>query len=116
MERDLSAGINTEGGFLVVPETFVSLLIKAMDDEVIIRQLANVIPMTNAAAIGIPTLDADPDDADWTTELSTGGNDSSMAFGKRSMAPHPMAKRIKISQQLLRTAALPHQKKEKYNG
>ncbi|MDF3413280.1 phage major capsid protein [Sulfitobacter sp. M57] len=104
--RDLSAGVNTEGGFLVMPETFVNLLIKAMDDEVVIRKLANVIPMTQAASIGIPTLDADPEDADWTTELSTGGNDSGMGFGKRVMMPHPMAKRIKISQQLLRTAAL----------
>lgn len=105
--RDLSAGVDTEGGFLVVPEVFVASLIKAMDDDVIIRQLANVIPMLTGASIGIPTLDADPSDADWTTELSTGNEDSSMKFGKRSMTPHPMAKRIKISRQLLRTAALP---------
>lgn len=105
--RDLSAGVSVEGGFLVVPETFVSLLIKAMDDMVIIRALANVIPMTNAASIGVPTLDQDPGDADWTTELDTGRNDDQMAFGKRVMQPHPMAKRIKISNQLLRTSALP---------
>ncbi|WP_300009703.1 phage major capsid protein [uncultured Roseobacter sp.] len=105
--RDLSAGVNVEGGFLVIPETFVTQLIKAMDDMVIIRELANIIPMTNAASIGAPTLDADPGDADWTTELSTGTNDDEMRLGKRVMQPHPMAKRIKISNQLLRTSALP---------
>lgn len=104
--RALSAGIDTDGGFLV-PEVFVNQLIKAMDDAVVIRALANVIPMTNGAAIGSPTLDTDPGDADWTTELGTGSEDDEMKFGKRVMQPHPMAKRIKISLQLIRTAALP---------
>jgi HK97 family phage major capsid protein len=105
--RALSAGINTEGGFIVVPEVFIASLIKAIDDEVIIRQLATVIPMITGASIGIPTLDADPSDADWTTELQTGDADGTMAFGKRVMVPHPVAKRIKVSNQLMRTAALP---------
>jgi HK97 family phage major capsid protein len=104
--RDLSAGVSTEGGFLVAPETFVTLLIKAMDDEVVVRQLANVIPMTGVSSIGVPTLDADPSDADWTTELRTGSADGAMRIGKRVMTPHPMAKRIKISMQLMRTAAI----------
>jgi HK97 family phage major capsid protein len=104
--RNLAAGVNAEGGFLVMPETFVALLIKALDDEVIIRQLSNVIPMTQAASIGIPTLDSDMGDADWTTELATGSEDTDMILGKRIMRPNPVAKRIKVSQQLLRTAAL----------
>lgn len=105
--RALSAGVNTEGGYIVVPEVFITSLIQNMDGEVIVRQLATIIPMSNGASIGIPTLDSDPADADWTVELATGSEDSSMAFGKRVMQPHPMAKRIKVSQQLLRTAALP---------
>lgn len=105
--RSLSAGVNTEGGYIVTPEQFIASLIKAIDDEVIIRTLATVLPMTTGASIGIPTLDSDPADPDWTTELSTGSEDSDMKFGKRVMQPHPMAKRIKISQKLLQTAALP---------
>lgn len=105
--RALSSGVNTEGGFLVVPEVFVNLLIKAMDDDVVIRSLANVIPMPAAASIGMPSLDADPSDADWTIELATGGEDGSMKFGKRVMSTHPMAKRIKVSEELLRNSALP---------
>lgn len=105
--RALSAGVATEGGYIVAPEVFVNALIKAVDDEVIVRRLATVIPMLNGASIGIPSLDSDPADADWTTELQTGSEDSSMGFGKRVMQPHPVAKRIKVSNQLLRTSALP---------
>lgn len=105
--RALSQGVNTEGGYLVVPQAFVNSLIKNVDDEVVIRRLANIIPMPAAASVGIPTLEADPDDADWTTELQTGSEDSSMAFGKREMRPHPVAKRIKVSRPLLRNSAVP---------
>lgn len=105
--RALSAGVDADGGYLVVPEVFVNLLIKAIDDETIIRGLSTVYPLSQGASIGIPTLDADPADADWTTELATGSADSTMAFGKRIMAPNPMAKRIKISKQLIRQSAIP---------
>lgn len=105
--RALSSGVNTEGGYLVAPQDFVNGLIKAVDDAIIIRRLATVIPMGAAKSMGIPTLDADPSDADWTYELGTGNEDSAMAFGKREMRPHPLAKRIKISNNLLRNSALP---------
>lgn len=105
--RDLQAEVNTEGGYIVAPENFVAMLIKNVDDAVIIRGKATVLPLMSAASIGVPTLEADPADADWTTELQTGSEDSTMAFGKRRMEPHPVAKRIKVSRRLLQVAALP---------
>ncbi len=105
--RALSANTDTEGGFLVVPEIMITTLIKSLDDEVIIRALATTYPVLNGASIGAPSLDNDPDDADWTEELATGSDDDTMSFGKRSMVPHPLAKRIKISRNLLRTSAIP---------
>jgi len=60
------------------------------------------MPVTNAQSLGIPTLDADPADATWTSELGTGSEDSSMTFGKRELSPKPLAKRIKVSRKLLR--------------
>ncbi len=105
--RALSQGVATEGGYTVVPEQFINELIKDVDDAVFIRSAARVIPMAAAHSIGVPTLDADPADADWTTELQTGSEDGTMAFGKRVMEPHPLAKRIKVSQPLLRNSALP---------
>lgn len=104
--RALSAGVNVEGGNLIVPEQFVNMLIKNVDDASIIRSKATVYSLTAAGSIGVPTLDTDPADWDWTTELQTGSEDSSMRFGKRKMQPHPIAKRIKISRNLLNMAAL----------
>lgn len=105
--RALSAGVSTEGGALIVPEQFVNMLIKNIDDESIIRSKATVYALTSAGSIGVPTLDTDPSDWDWTTELQTGSEDSAMKFGKRKMQPHPIAKRIKVSRALLNNAALP---------
>lgn len=104
--RALQAGNDTEGGFLVMPEQFVNRLIKAVDDAVYIRQRATVVQVPSAMSLGVPSLDADPDDADWTTELATGSEDSTMAFGKRQLYPHPFAKRIKVSNTWLRKAML----------
>lgn len=105
--RALSAGVATDGGYLVIPEQFVAMLIKAVDDQSIVRSKATVYSLNSAASIGVPTLDTDVSDWDWTTELQTGSEDSSMKFGKRRMMPHPIAKRIKVSRNLLANAALP---------
>ncbi len=100
--RALSAGAGSEGGFFVMPEQTVGTLIKAIDDEVIIRKWATKFPVPFAASLGAVSLDADPADSDWTSEIQTGNEDSSMAFGKRELAPNPLAKRIKVSNKLLR--------------
>lgn len=105
-KRALSAGVGSEGGYTIAPPAFVAELIRNVDNLLWVRQLARQVPITGADEIGVPTLDADPDDADWTTELDTGSADSSMAFGKRKMEAHPMAKRIKVSRKLLRLSAL----------
>lgn len=105
--RSLSAGTNTEGGYLVAPEQFVTDLIKAADDMVFVRGLATTFMVERAASLGAPELTADPSDADWTTELQTGGEDGAMRFGKRSIYPQPLAKRIKVSATLLRQSLLP---------
>lgn len=104
--RALQADADVSGGFIVTPQQFVAQLIKAVDNEVFIRGLANIIPVPNAQSLGAPSLNTDPDDADWTSELATGSEDSAMAFGKRELTPHPLAKRIKVSNKLLRIGQL----------
>lgn len=95
-----------DGGYLVMPEQYIARMIQNVDDMVHIRRLATVIPLTQAASIGVPTRDADVDDADWTTELGTGDEDESLKFGKRKMSPHPLAKRAKLSRDLLKIQTL----------
>ncbi|MCZ7414308.1 phage major capsid protein [Streptomyces sp. WMMC897] len=104
--RTLVAGNDPEGGFLVMPEQFVNRLIQAVDDAVPLRGLATVNRVTMAESLGVPTLDTDLDDAEWTSEVGTGSQDDSLRLGKRELRPHPLAKRVKISRTLLRKATM----------
>lgn len=105
--RALAVTPDTGGGYLLAPAEFVQTLIKALDNAVFIRGEATKYGVSNSNGLGAPSLDNDPADFDWTTELATGSEDSTMSFGKRELKPHPMAKRIKVSKQLLRTGGLP---------
>lgn len=98
--RALSAGTSSEGGFLL-PVASAGQLIKFVDNEVFIRQNATVFQGNGAKSFGAPSLENDIDDADWTSELGTGNEDNAMVFGKRELTPHPLAKRIKVSNRLL---------------
>lgn len=104
--RALQADDDSAGGYTVAPEQFVRQLIKAIDDAVYIRQIATVIDVPNSQSLGVPALDTDMDDADWTSELKTGAEDTAMDFGKRELRPYPLAKRIKVSNRLLRVSGL----------
>lgn len=102
----LQADSETAGGYVMASEQFSTQLIQKINDLVFIRELATKETVANAQSLGIPTLDADPADSDWTSELATGSEDSTMAFGKRELNPHPLAKRIKISNKLLRMSPM----------
>lgn len=104
--RALQADADIYGGFLVAPPQFVLKLIQAMDNEVFIRGMATVFPVTKAESLGAPSMDTDIADPTWTAEIKTGSEDSTMSFGKRELTPHPLAKLIKISEKLLRVSAM----------
>jgi HK97 family phage major capsid protein len=100
--RALQSDSDSSGGYMVMPQQMVAGLIQAVDDAVFIRQKATKFPVATASSLGAGTLESDPSDADWTAEILTGSEDTSMSFGKRELHPHPLAKRIKISNKLLR--------------
>lgn len=104
--RALNMGNDPEGGFLVAPQRFVTDLIQEVDDMVAIRRLATVQQLSQAESLGVPALDTDLNDAEWTSEIGTGSQDDSLRFGKRELNPHPLAKRVKLSRTLLRRAAM----------
>lgn len=104
--RDLQADSGPDGGYLLAPMQMVAGLLRAVDDAVVIRGLATVLPLTSAQNLGTPTLDTDASDAEWTSEVQTGSRDTAMKFGKRELNPQPLAKRILISRKLLRTSAV----------
>jgi HK97 family phage major capsid protein len=102
--RALQVDLDTQGGYLTAPVQFVDRLLQSMDNQVFIRQWANVIAVPNADSLGLVSLDNDPADPTWTHELDIGTEDSNMSFGKRELQPHPLAKHIKVSRTLLRKA------------
>jgi len=105
--RALANDTDETGGFLHAAEQFITRLIKGLDDRVFVRQYATVLPVTGSDTLGVPVLTADPGDPTWTTEIAAPSEDSTMAFGRRSLQPEQLSKLIKISMKLLRTSALP---------
>lgn len=105
--RALANDSDASGGFLHAAEQFVARLIKGLDNRVFVRQYATILPVTGSDTLGVPTLTADPADPTWTTEIASPSEDSTMAFGRRSLQPEQLSKLIKISMKLLRTSALP---------
>lgn len=103
--RALAADVAVSGGYLVMPLQMSMDLIKAIDDEVFIRRFATKHLVVNADGMGMASLDADPADSDWTAEIATGNDDNAMAVGRRELKPYPLAKRIKVSNKLIRTSA-----------
>lgn len=104
--RALQQGIGPQGGFLVPGEQFVATLLQKVDDLFFLRALATKYTITGAQSLGVPSLETDLNDADWTTELATGSEDTALRLGKRQLKPNPMAKRVKISNTLLQNAVI----------
>ena len=105
--RALANDSDASGGYLHAPEQFVAQLIKGLDNQTFVRSHATVIPVTSSDSLGAPTLDADPSDPTWTTEIAEISEDSTMAFGHRALKPEQLSKLIKVSMKLLRTSVLP---------
>ncbi len=102
-QRALQMDSDTAGGYLL-GEQLSTTLIKKVDDLVFVRQLATIHKVTGAKSLGAPSLDNDPADSNWTSEIGTGSEDSTMDFGKRELIPKPLAKRLKVTKKLLRNA------------
>ena len=104
--RALSAGSDVEGGYVTAPQSVVGGILQGVDNVVAIRNLATKYQLGAAESLGVPTLDTDVADADWTAELLTGNEDTSLRFGKRELRPHPLAKRIKVSKKLISSSTI----------
>ena len=101
--RALSADKLTEGGAMVAPEQAAEQVIAVLNT-LGVRNLATKFTVPFAESLGVPSVDTEIDDADWTTEIATGSEDSALKFGKRELHPHPIAKRVKASGKLIRRA------------
>lgn len=108
VRADLQVTPDTKGGYLTTTR-FVAELIKKIDDDTVMRQICTVLPpLGRALSLGVPTLDTNPNDADWSAEVPASdiSDDTAMAFGKRELMPHLSTKLIKVSDLLMRTAVI----------
>ncbi len=105
--RDLAADAAASGGNIVAPQQFVNSLLTKLNDMVQVRQFATKYTLGSFANLGIPTLNTDASDSDWTTEVAAVTNDTALDFGKRTMAPSMLTKGIKVSIKLLEVATIP---------
>lgn len=102
----MQSGLDDQGGYLVAPQLFIEQLLQNVDDAVVMRQFGTVFQINGSESLGVPSLDTDVDDAEWTSELATGSQDDSIRFGTRELRPQPLAKRTKISKKLLRQSVI----------
>ena len=100
-KRAMQVDSDTGGGYLLTPQQFVNEFLKAMDMDVVVRSLARKFTLTTAGSLGVPTLDNDLDDAEWTPELKTGAL-TELTIGKRELKTHQLTKRALISNALIR--------------
>jgi HK97 family phage major capsid protein len=102
--RTLQKDKDVKGGYLVMPEQTQAKIWKDLDSIVHIRQHATIFNVDKADSVGIPTLDSDLEDPDWTGEI-TESQLSDAGYGKRSLHPHRLVKGTKYSRDLKRLSA-----------
>ncbi|PTY39474.1 phage major capsid protein [Brachyspira hampsonii] len=103
IRETLQAGVAEAGGNTIAPQYLVKDIIKELDKTVRIRTRANIIPAMNGYSnIGIPTLESDLNNLEWTSEIGEVQEDTNMAFGKREMKANQLTKLVKISKRLIK--------------
>jgi HK97 family phage major capsid protein len=99
--KALSVGDPQSGGYLQ-QDTYVNQLIVKQRDVSAMRRISTVLPPVPSGSAIAPAEDSFLSDAAWTTEVGTGSDDTVRPFGQRKLTPHPLAKRVKVSNTLLR--------------
>ena len=99
----LQEGTDSEGGFLV-PDEFERTLVRALDEENIVRGLARVITTTSGSH-KIPIVST-KGTASWVDEEGAIPENDDV-FGQMNLGAHKVATVIKVSEELLGDSAFP---------
>ena len=102
--RAMVEGIDPNGGYLVPDEEYNNTLIKGLDDQCHIRNIATKFQLSQAKSLGFPSFDTDLNDYEFTSEIASAPEDNSMRIGKREFIPHDFRKLVKISRNLITDA------------
>ena len=101
VQNALQIGVDSEGGYLV-PDEFDRVLVEALEEENIFRQIARIVT-TASGDKKIPVV-ASKGTASWVDEEGT-IPESDDTFGQVSIGAHKLATMIKVSEELLNDAA-----------
>lgn len=99
--KALSAGDSGAGGILVQDTFLTTLLVKAREMSAM-RRISDVLPPVPSGSVIYPSEESFLSDATWTTEVKTGSADVVKPFGGRALTPHALAKRLLVSNTLMR--------------
>ncbi len=103
--RSLQADSDTEGGYLLAPQTVAATLLQGVDNQTFMRQIAHKESILESVSLGVVSVDTDFGAADWTQELTTTTVDEALRLGKRQLKPNPLTKETKLSRTLVRRTA-----------
>jgi HK97 family phage major capsid protein len=102
--RDIQLHNATQAGFLVAPMQFSNEIIKGVDNDLILRQLATKYVLNGAHSLGFAKRDARVSSAAWGVEIAQPTADTSLAYGRREFKPNFASGLVKVSKELLRNA------------
>ena len=94
--RNQQIDLDELGGFLLAPIQMQNEILKIADNMVYIRQWADVEPQVMAKSFGVPFLETDLAEADWTGEL-TEVEVTTANFGMRALNPRNLTKMVRES-------------------
>lgn len=99
--RDTIISTDAKGGYLITPVQISSDIVRVIQDLVFVRRLCEaagaVTTVTEAKKLGIRKLTTHMADANWTTEVASVTEDTTMAFDRRDLEPYLMTKLSKVS-------------------
>lgn len=98
----LQVDLDIGGGFIAASERLISGILADAMSQVSVGALVNRIPCDFAEELGQPTLTSTLSEFTYAGELTEAEVDEGIAFGKRSLKPSPLKRKIiKISKRLL---------------
>lgn len=101
----LQSDSETQAGFLLMSEQMAAGILKDVDDLVFVRRYAKIHTVLEAGKLGIRKRTARANTFGWSSELVVSTDDSTLAYGKKILEPHPLTGAIKVSRDLARRSA-----------
>lgn len=100
-QRGFTLGTNTSVGYMSLPTAVQNELVSAIDELSGIASMGTRQNINGAKTLGITTVTARGDDADWTGEVTLVNQDATSAIGRRDFTPTLLTKGYKASMSLI---------------